>query len=205
MKGDFFKKGKDSSRLPDARAELGVTSMPGNIAFTRCLAVAAFLLVSGCASSDQKIARTAARYGLHEPIYNSQVETFEGGALNRYIVKNFDIENQGNRLLRNKGGRLRASLDIFHHCPECRGALSQIIVGLAGEENAQSCIWSGMRSTKGWLRVHFELTIPDAPGIYYIRTRYAQAYDCENSLGWWQIDRPGGPTEESNIGFVVIR
>jgi len=42
------------------------------------------------------------------------------------------------------------------------------------------------------------------PDVYYIRTRYAQAYTGQDALKWWKVDRSHGPQEEANIGAVVI-
>ncbi len=83
--------------------------------------------------------------------------------------------------------------------------MNQIIVGIAGEEKAQACIWSGGKYSNGWKSARFSLDAPKMPGVYYIRVRYAQDYSCENALDWWKIDRPYGPTLESNIGFIHIQ
>lgn len=57
----------------------------------------------------------------YEDINNTFVEQFGGGRLNRYIVSNLNIEDRGNRIVQERGGRLRATLEVFHDCPECGG------------------------------------------------------------------------------------
>ena len=132
------------------------------------------------------------------------VERFGGELFHRYVVSNLNIDGRGNRIVQKRGGRLRATLEVFHDCPECGGAINQIIVGIGGEEKAQSCIWNGGQSSSGWQTARFELEVPDTPGIYYVQTRYAQAYGCDTSLDWWKIDRPNGPTSDSNIGYIHV-
>ena len=94
---------------------------------------------------------------------------------------------------------------MCHDCPEYGGAINQILEEIGGEPEAQSCVWNGGQSSNGWQTVEFELEVPNEPGIYYVRTRYAQAYDCSTALGWWLIDRPNGPTSEANIGYIQVR
>ncbi|MBD2613864.1 formylglycine-generating enzyme family protein [Nostoc punctiforme FACHB-252] len=95
-------------------------------------------------------------------------------------------------------------MEINHDCPECGTAINQIIVGIAGENQAQACVWIGGSTSNGWQTVSFSLNIPYTPGVYYIRTRYAQAYNSEDALGWWKVDRPDGPTEAANIGAIIV-
>ncbi|MDA0902027.1 MAG: hypothetical protein O3B09_01275 [Proteobacteria bacterium] len=140
----------------------------------------------------------------HQSVNGVFVEKFGGGKYNRYITKNLNINNLGKNILVEEGGSFKMSLEIFHSCPECRGAINQIIVGLAGEDKAQKCIWIGGQSSNGWQTVNFRLNIPNQKGVYYIRTRYAQAYNCQDALSWWKVDRPNGPKEESNIGRIRI-
>ena len=169
------------------------------------LITSATLLLSGCMSPDLYRLSPADHQSGYEYVNNVYVESFAGGKFDRYIVRNLNIDNKGNRVVTRKGGRFKATMDIFHSCPECGHAINQIIVGVAGNEKASSCIWSGTKSTRGWMTVEFEITIPDVSGIYYIRTRYAQAYECKAALDWWRIDRPNGPNSSSNIGFVHIK
>jgi hypothetical protein len=85
----------------------------------------------------------------------------------RFIVRNLNIEDQGDAVWLKSGGTVSATMEINHNCPKCGLAINQIIVGIAGENKAQ-------------------------------------AYNCQDALGWWKIDRPNGPTSESNIGVVIV-
>jgi hypothetical protein len=136
---------------------------------------------------------------------DSFVELFGGGTGIRFTVRNLKLNGEGNTLTLEQGGSVEATLEINHDCSECGGAINQIIVGLAGEDRAQACVWIGGSSSNGWQTVSFSLNIPAAWGVYYIRTRYAQAYNEQDALGWWTIDRPNGPTEEANIGVIVVQ
>ena len=123
----------------------------------------------------------------------------------RFSVRKLNLNRNGRHLEMKKGGQISATLQINHNCPDCGGAINQIIVGLAGEERAQACIWNGGKTSNGWQTVKFKLTIPSAPGKYEIRTRYAQAYNCKDALGWWKVDRPQGPDKKSTIGEVIVK
>jgi formylglycine-generating enzyme required for sulfatase activity len=123
---------------------------------------------------------------------------------NRFLTRNLQLSSEGNQIYLSKGGQINATMEINHDCPECATAINQIIVGIAGENQAQACVWIGGSTSNGWKTVSFSLNIPYTPGIYYIRTRYAQAYNSKDALGWWKVDRTDGPTEEANIGAVVV-
>ncbi len=132
------------------------------------------------------------------------VEKFGGGSGIRYSVRDLKLNGEGNNIRLAQGGQVKATLEINHDCRECGGAINQIIVGLAGEDRAQACVWNGGQSSRGWQTVSFTLRIPQAPGSYEVRTRYAQAYNCKDAIGWWKIDRSQGPGEQSTIGVVVV-
>jgi hypothetical protein len=72
---------------------------------------------------------------------------------------------------------------------------------------------------KGKLNVSCDLVVPDEPGVYSVRARYAQAYqgrlmtvegraisqpEYQDVLGWWKVDRPEGPGPESTIGTIIV-
>lgn len=138
------------------------------------------------------------------PLRELFVEEFGGGQGNRFSTRNLQLNGEGNQIVLNEGGQINATMEIKHDCPECGTAINQIIVGIAAEELAQACVWMGERTSNGWQTVSFPLNIPYTSGIYYIRTRYAQAYNREEALSWWRVGRPNGPTEEANIGAVVV-
>ena len=121
----------------------------------------------------------------------------------RYTVRGLRLGGQGNQVVA-PGGRLPGERELAHNCPSCGGAVNQIIVGLAGEPRAQACIYNGGPMTPGWRSARFDLRVPSRPGLYEIRVRYAQAFDCRAALDWWRVDRPNGPTEEATIGTVEV-
>ena len=139
-----------------------------------------------------------ARTPVLQPIQNPFSEP------NRFTVRNLALNGQGSVLTLAGGGTIRATLDVNQNCPSCGGAINQIIIGLGGAGQAQACIWNGGSSSNGWQPTQFNLTIPNQPGIYYVRARYAQAFGCGTALNWWKVDRPAGPTEKANIGAVIV-
>jgi hypothetical protein len=131
-------------------------------------------------------------------------EAYGGGTGIRFQVRNLNLDEQGNAIWLKGGGEINATIEINHDCRECGNAINQIIVGIGGESAAQACVWSGQQSSNGWQPASFSLKVPSAVGTYKIRTRYAQAYTCDDALGWWTVDRPDGPTAASDIGVVVV-
>lgn len=117
-------------------------------------------------------------------------------------LSEFRLNAAGNTISVAPGARIDVSTHYIYDCPECPlGSNHQIIVGITGENSAQACIYDA--GTQGSGSTEFMLTAPEDPGVYYIRFRYAQAYDCEEgALGWWQID--GEPTADANIGAIVV-
>lgn len=168
-------------------------------------------------------------------------EPYGNGSM-RFRIRRVAIEGQGNVAQRRSGGPVRVSFELLHDCAACGNAINQVIVGLAGEEQAQVSVWNGKQRSGGglrvvnagsratalaednpgpaqWVRVSFTLSIPDRPGTYFIRARYAQDYQgnllteegarhpqpvFEKPLKWWKVDRPQGPGASANIGAVVV-
>lgn len=122
----------------------------------------------------------------------------------RFTVKDLRLGPDGHTLIAERGGRVSATLDLNHDCRSCGGASNQVIVGLAGEPTAQACVWNGGARPTGWRNVRFDLDVPDVPGVYEVRVRYAQARSCRDALSWWRADRPNGPTGASTIGVIVV-
>lgn len=161
----------------------------------------------------------------------------------RYKVRKLSIEDTGKNIYyAKKGGKYKITMEILHDCISCGNAINQIIVGLAGEEKAQISVWNGKMRSGGevmvvnrgtdveclcednsseaeWVKVYFEIKVPDKAGVYYIRTRYSQGYTgnlltekglkqkqkiYSEPLNWWKIDRPNGPGPESNIAAIII-
>ena len=121
-------------------------------------------------------------------------------------LSNFTLNNEGNFIIATPGEKIDASANYIYNCSECQeGSLNQIIVGIAGENIAQACIYNACiynGDIQGSGSSKFTLTAPNEPGIYYIRFRYAQAEIRKKALGWWRIG--GKPTSKANIGLIVV-
>ncbi|MDA0782360.1 MAG: hypothetical protein PQ612_07475 [Rickettsiales bacterium] len=161
----------------------------------------------------------------------------------RYKVRNVNISGEGNVVYLESGGLFHVTMEILHDCDFCGNAINQIIVGLSSDEKAQISVWNGKKRSGGvmkivnpktpvasfaednnieaeWVKVYFVIDVPNKKGVYYLRTRYSQAYTGnvlthENShaeqevaiepLGWWKVDRLNGPSSKSNIGAFIVR
>lgn len=124
----------------------------------------------------------------------------------RFTVRNVRLAGQGPSITISNGGVIEGTMEIQHNCPGCGGAINQVIVGIGNEAQAQACVWNGGANSRGFETVRFQLVIPNQPGTYEVRVRYAQAYSCQQgALGWWRVDRPNGPDARSNIGVVVVQ
>lgn len=170
------------------------------------------------------------------------VEPYGGGKGFRFRIRNVSIDGQGNVIRVRGGGSHEVGFDLLHDCSECGNAINQVIVGLAGEDRAQASVWNGKQRSGGgvrvvnagthvealaednpgpaeWVNVSCDLVVPDEPGVYSVRARYAQAYqgrlmtvegravpqpEYEDVLGWWKVDRPEGPGPESAIGTIIV-
>ncbi|MFI2672366.1 hypothetical protein ACH5AU_22880 [Streptomyces albidoflavus] len=170
------------------------------------------------------------------------VEPYGGGTGFRFKIRNVKIDGQADVVHVRGGGSHEVSFDVLHDCPECGNAVNQVIVGLAGQDRAQASVWNGKQRSGGpvklvnagtrvtalaednpapaeWVNVACDLAVPDEPGVYSVRARYAQAYqgrlmtaegraipqpDDQDVLGWWKIDRPEGPGPESAIGTIIV-
>ncbi|MEL6332197.1 MAG: TIR domain-containing protein [Cyanobacteria bacterium J06626_26] len=117
-------------------------------------------------------------------------------------LSEFALNGEGNTIAAAPGEVINVSTNYRYDCPSCEGgAINQIIVGIAGENAAQTCIYDGFSEAEG--ASTFTLTAPETPGRYDIRFRYAQAFGCEEgALGWWRVD--GEPTAAATIGSIVV-
>ncbi|MFD3997931.1 hypothetical protein [Streptomyces sp. NPDC058548] len=160
----------------------------------------------------------------------------------RFKIRNVKIGGHGNVARVQRGGSYQLGFDLLHDCSGCGNAVNQVIVGLAGQDRAQASVWNGKQRSGGGLRVvnsgtHVEslgednpgpaewvcvscdLVVPDEPGVYSVRARYAQAYqgrlmtvegraiaqpEYQDVLGWWKVNRPEGPGSESAIGTIIV-
>ncbi|MFD5299572.1 hypothetical protein ACFWJU_30755 [Streptomyces mutabilis] len=170
------------------------------------------------------------------------VEPYGGGTGFRFKIRNVKIDGQADAVHVREGGSHKISFDVLHDCSECGNAVNQVIVGLAGQDRAQASVWNGKQRSGGglkvvnagthvealaednpgpaeWVSVSCDLVVPDEPGVYSVRARYAQAYqgrlmtaegraipqpEYQDALGWWKVDRPEGPGPESTIGTIVL-
>jgi hypothetical protein len=170
------------------------------------------------------------------------VEPYGGGRGFRFKIRNVAIDGQGDTVRVRGGGPHEVSFEVLHDCRECGNAVNQVIVGLAGQDRAQSSVWNGKKRSGGgakvvnagtdvaaaaednpgpaeWVEVSCDIVVPDEPGPYSVRARYAQAYqgrlmtaegraipqpEYQDVLGWWKVDRPDGPGPESAIGTIIV-
>lgn len=169
-------------------------------------------------------------------------EPYGGGKGFRFKIRDVRIDGGGPVLRVAAGGTYTLAFALLHDCAECGNAVNQVIVGLAGEDRAQASVWNGKQRSGGslrvvnpgtgvealaednpgpaeWVEVSCDLVVPDEPGTYSVRARYAQAYqgrlmtpagravpqrEFPDALGWWTVDRPDGPGPESAIGTVIV-
>ncbi|MEO0735848.1 MAG: TIR domain-containing protein [Cyanobacteria bacterium J06649_12] len=117
-------------------------------------------------------------------------------------LSEFALNGEGNTIDAAPGEVIYGSTNYRYDCPDCAGdSINQIIVGIAGENAAQACIYNGFSQAEG--ASTFTLRAPEIPGRYDIRFRYAQAFGCEEgALGWWRVDSE--PTAAATIGTIVV-
>jgi thiol-disulfide isomerase/thioredoxin len=177
-----------------------------------------------------------------EPVNSHFTEEYGGGEGFRYKIRNVQINDRGNIFKGKKGGTFQVTMEILHDCGECGNAVNQVIVGLSSDKKAQASVWNGKKRSGGplmvvnvstsveayaednsgqaeWVTVYYTITVPNRKGIYYLRTRYAQAYtgnlrtkaglqreqrEFLEPLQWWKVDRPKGPGPQANIGAFII-
>jgi hypothetical protein len=82
-------------------------------------------------------------------------------------------------------------------CPSC---IDQILIGL--QTGPLGCVFDGIPSGTGTSGTGLlNITAPDAPGVYYVRFRYAQAFSCDP--GWWTVDWT--PSDAQNIAVITVQ
>jgi WD40 repeat protein len=125
------------------------------------------------------------------------------GTYGQVTLSEFTLNNKGNVVIASPREKISASTNYIYDYPEGQPrSINQIIVGIAGENAAQACIYDRI-GIKGSGSSKFTLTAPKEPGTYYIRFKSAGAYGCEQgALGWWRVDYE--PTAEANIGAIVV-
>ncbi|MBX3709727.1 MAG: hypothetical protein KIT56_07310 [Gammaproteobacteria bacterium] len=115
-------------------------------------------------------------------------------------LSNFNMNNQGNRIIVKPGTVIQATMSYHYHCPNCYQSLNnQIIIGLA-KRSAQACIYNGGPQGEG--STNFTLKVPAKPGKYEVRFRGLQAMDCNEALkAGWNADN--SPSKETTIGLII--
>lgn len=174
--------------------------------------------------------------------HTEMVEPYDGGPGFRFKIRDVRIDGQGDAVRVLGGGSHEVSFDLLHDCQACGNAVNQVIVGLAGEDRAQATVWNGKQRSGGplkvvnqgtavqalaednrgpaeWVTVSCDIVVPDQPGTYSVRARYAQTYqgrvmtaegraipqaEHQDALGWWKVDRPDGPGPDSTIGTITV-
>jgi hypothetical protein len=118
-------------------------------------------------------------------------------------LSQFTLNNKGNVVSVTPREKISAFTNYIYDYPDGQpGAINQIIVGIAGQNSAQACIYNAL-GIKGSGSSKFTLIAPNEPGIYYIRFKSAGAYGCDQgAIKWWRVD--GEPTSEANIGAIVV-
>lgn len=80
-------------------------------------------------------------------------------------------------------------------CPYC---IEQIVFGFSSLAQPSVCIFSGNMGGSG--HASFALTVPSAPGTYYIAVERPMMYSCDQALDWnWPT-----PTPNQYIGVVAV-
>jgi WD40 repeat protein/energy-coupling factor transporter ATP-binding protein EcfA2 len=118
-------------------------------------------------------------------------------------LSQFTLNNKGNVVSVTPREKISAFTNYIYDYPDGQPrAINQIIVGIAGQNSAQACIYNAL-GIKGSGSSKFTLIAPNEPGIYYIRFKSAGAYGCDQgAIKWWRVD--GEPTSEANIGAIVV-
>jgi hypothetical protein len=152
-----------------------------------------------------------------QPIPEVFTEKFEGGEGIRYQIRNVSIRGAGSVYRSRAGGKFEMTMEIRHDCPFTGEDLNQILVGLAGEKEAQVCVWNGRQRSGGgvmianpvskyqslcedyrgpaqWVKVFCTIEVPDFEGVYYVRSRYAMDFHGQlRTEGGLEVKQPVFP------------
>lgn len=211
-----------------------------NIAAPLIGGVLAALSLAGTAAAERSLATIPDTFT--EPFYCGGAYPNREDCGIRFRIRDVEIEGGDNVHETGRGGYVEVSMQVLHDCRACGNAINQVIVGLSSDDRAQVSVWNGKQRSGGalceinpwtdvavlgednagpaeWTRVTYSVAVPDRPGTYYLRARYAQAYQgnlltaegrkrpqprYEEVLDWWQVDRPGGPGPDANIGAIIV-
>ena len=130
-------------------------------------------------------------------------EIANSGRFGQVSLSGFRLgEGDGNVAVVAPGAQAQGATAYVYDCPNCAaGSINQVILGIGGQDRAQACIYNG--PIRGQGNASFTLTAPTEPGTYFVRFRYAQAFNCQDALRWWTVD--GAPPEQANIGAIIVR
>jgi hypothetical protein len=117
-------------------------------------------------------------------------------------ISDVSLNSGGNVLVLPGGGSFTLDHDfVVANSSFCPGCIEQIEVGLAGTTNYQACTYDGIPSLAGDSgHGSTTLTVPSAPGLYYIGFDYAATYFCGQFPAWWS----GPPTPIRYMGIVIV-
>ncbi|HWS31927.1 MAG TPA: hypothetical protein VN408_04200 [Actinoplanes sp.] len=145
-------------------------------------------------TAAQAAPRTVAEDSVRPATAVSAAPAIDLEETSRFKIRNVRINGQGDVVKVQKGGSYQVSLELLHDCGFCGNAVNQVIVGLGGQDKAQTSVWNGKQRSGGgvkringavaednpgtaeWVTVEFSLTVPDELGPYAVRARYAQDY-----------------------------
>ncbi len=181
----------------------------------------------------------------HQGIYPTFTETADLQSGFRYKIRNVRFTQTKDSVAAIQSGTpLTVTLELLHDCAQCGDQLNQVLAGWSGQKDAEVCIWNGKQRSGGgvrfgrssengepiiyednpgaaeWVTLQFSIPTPLKPGVYDLRTRYAQAPNGNLHtqeaqklrqktyfpvLYWWSKDRPEGPSAEATIAKIAVR
>ncbi|HKZ83066.1 MAG TPA: hypothetical protein VJ793_05360 [Anaerolineae bacterium] len=121
-----------------------------------------------------------------------------------FTIEAVQIQGQGHRAHAAPGSSVTVNVNYFIQDVGCPGCIDQILVGIADDatiNEPKGCVYNGQPGPEG-VQGSGSLTfnVPNAPGVYYVRVHYGQAFSCD--LGWWGVG--GVPGAESSIGAIIV-
>jgi hypothetical protein len=121
-----------------------------------------------------------------------------------FTIGDVQIQGQGRRAHAAPGSPVTVDVSYFIQDVGCPGCIDQILVGIADDatiNEPKGCVYDGQpgpEGVEGGGSLNFD--VPNAPGVYYVRVHYGQAFSCD--LGWWGVNGVPGP--DSSIGVIIV-
>ncbi|MEO8432974.1 MAG: kelch repeat-containing protein [Acidobacteriota bacterium] len=166
---------------------------PRQIHTATSLADDTVLLAGGTASPATVLSTAEVFY----PAYFTATPAFPG-----LQISNVQLNLGNKRLVLPGGGSFTLDHDYFIvNDIGCPGCIDQIEVGLANDANYQTCTYDAVPGVVG-VSGHgtASLTVPSAPGRYYIGFDDAATYYCGQYPAWWN----GPPGGNRYMGVVIV-